>query len=125
MAGGLTIGCAGIDYDTYLSNPTGRKISCAQFDEQHVAKYKANKTSLENAMKDMEKLFGLELKGGANDKLVLTPYEAQRLKDAYAMAMSDYDGSKYTQEQYVLYGTDNPFSVTTITRALLLKKAGP
>lgn len=110
--GGLTIGYAGTDYDTYLSNLTSQKISYAQFNEQYVAKYEANKTSFEDAMKNVEKLFGLKLKGDANDKLVLTAYEVQRLKNAYTLAMSDYDSSKYTQEQYVLYGTYNPFSVT-------------
>lgn len=110
--GGLTIGYAGTDYDTYLTNLTSQKISYAQFDEQYVAKYKENKTSFADAMKDVEKLFGLKLKGEASDKLVLTDYEVRRLKDAYALAMSDYDSSKYTQEQYALYGTYNPFSVT-------------
>ncbi len=110
--GGLTIGYAGTDYDTYLSNLTSQKISYAQFDEQYVARYKADKTSFEDAMKDVEKLFGLKMAGDANDKLVLTDYEVQRLKTAYELAVSDYDFDKYTQEQYVLYGTYNPFSVT-------------
>ena len=110
--GGLTIGYAGTDYDTYLTNLTSQKISYAQFDEQYVARYKAEKTSFADAMKDVEELFGLKLKGSANDRLVLTAYEVQRLKDAYALAMSDYDSDAYTQEQYVLYGTYNPFSVT-------------
>ena len=110
--GGLTIGYAGTGYNTYLSNLTSQTISYTQFDEQYVAKYKANKTSFEDAMKDVEKLLGLKLKGEAGDKLVLTDYEVQRLKTAYQLAMSDYDSGKYTQEQYVLYGTYNPFSVT-------------
>ena len=108
--GGLTIGFAGTDYDTYLTNLTSQKISYAQFDEQYVAKYKENKTSFEDAMKDVEALFGLKQAG--DDKLVLTDYEVQRLKDAYDLAMSDYDAGSFTQEQYVLYGTYNPFSVT-------------
>ncbi len=110
--GGLTIGFAGTDYDTYLTNLTSQKISYAQFDEQYVAKYKADKTPFETAMKDVETLFGLKLSGAAGDKLVLTPYEVQRLRSAYALAMTDYDTGAYTQEQYVLYGTYNPFSVT-------------
>ncbi|MDY3281167.1 MAG: alkaline phosphatase [Dysosmobacter sp.] len=110
--GGLTIGYAGTDYDTYLSNLTSQTISYAQFDEQYVEKYKANGTSFEDAMKDVETLFGLKMTGEAGDKLVLTDYEIQRLKDAYALAMGDCDSGKYTQEQYVLYGTYNPFSVT-------------
>ena len=56
--GGLTIGYAGTDYDTYLTNLTSQTISYAQFDEEYVAKYKANKTPFETAMKDVEKLFG-------------------------------------------------------------------
>ena len=110
--GGLTIGYAGTDYDTYLTNLTSQTISYAQFDEEYVAKYKANKTPFETAMKDVEKLFGLKMTGSADDKLVLTNYEIQRLKTAYNLAMTDYDSDQYTQEQYVLYGTYNPFSVT-------------
>lgn len=100
------------DYDTYLSNLASQKISHAQFDEQYVANHKKNKTPFETAMKDVEKLFGLKMTGEAGDKLVLTGYEIQRLKDAYGLAMTDYDSGKYTQEQYVLYGTYDPFSVT-------------
>lgn len=109
---GLTIGYAGTDYDTYLTNLTSQTISYAQFDEQYVAGYKANQTPFETAMKDVEKLFGLKMAGQAGDRLVLTDYEVQRLRNAYALAMSDYDSGRYDQEQSVLYGTYNPFSVT-------------
>ena len=110
--GGLTIGYAGTDYDTYLTNLTSQTISYAKFDEEYVAKYKANKTPFTEAMKDVEKLFGLKMSGSADDRLVLTNYEIQRLKAAYDLSMTDYDSDNYTQEQYVLYGTYNPFSVT-------------
>ena len=119
--GGLTIGFAGTDYDTYLDTLTNQKISYAQFDEQYVASYKENQTSFEDAMADVEELFGLKLEGDADDRLALTDYEVQRLKDAYELAISD-DEIEYTQEQYVLYGTYNPFSVT-ITH-ILNNKAG-
>ena len=108
--GGLTIGFAGTDYDTYLENLANQKISYAQFDEQYVASYKENNTSFEDAMKDVEALFGLKLTGEDGDRLVLTEYEVQRLRTAYEMI--DDDASTYTQEQYVLYGGYNPFSVT-------------
>lgn len=61
-------------------------------------------------MKDVEELFGLKLTGEDGDRLVLTEYEVQRLRTAYEMI--DDDASTYTQEQYVLYGGYNPFSVT-------------
>lgn len=110
--GGLTIGFAGTDYDTYLDTLSNQTISYAQFDEQYVAAYKENGTSFEDAMKDVEKLFGLKLSGAEDDRLVLTDYETQRLRTAYELAMSDTSSDDYTQEQYVLYGTYNPFSVT-------------
>ena len=110
--GGLTIGFAGTDYDTYLDSLANQTISYAQFDEQYVAAYKENGTSFEDAMKDVEKLFGLKLSGAEDDRLVLTDYEVQRLRTAYELAMSDTTSDDYTQEQYVLYGTYNPFSVT-------------
>ena len=120
--GGLTIGFAGTDYDTYLDTLANQTISYAQFDEQYVSKYKENGTSFEDAMKDVEALFGLKLTGEENDRLVLTEYETQRLRTAYELIMSDYSADDFTQEQYVLYGTYNPFSVT-VTH-ILNNKAG-
>ena len=110
--GGLTIGFAGTDYDTYLDTLSNQKISYAQFDEQYVAGYKENQTPFEDAMKDVEALFGLKLSGDEGDRLVLTEYEAQRLKDAYETVLVDVSADSYTQEQSLLYGGYNPFSVT-------------
>ena len=112
VTGGLTIGYAGTDYDTYLDSLSSQTISYAQFDEQYVASYKEKGTSFEDAMKDVEKLFSLKLSGAEGDRLVLTDYEVQRLRSAYELAMSNASADDYTQEQYVLYGTYNPFSVT-------------
>ena len=110
--GGLTIGFAGTDYDTYLDSLTSQTISYAQFDAQYMASYKENQTPFEDAMKDVEALFGLKLEGSEDDRLVLTGYEQERLRTAYELAISDYSTADYTQEQYVLYGGYNPFSVT-------------
>lgn len=110
--GGLTIGYAGTDYDTYLDTLANQNISYAQYDTQYVSKYKENGTSFEDAMADVEALFGLKLEGAEGDRLVLTEYEAQRLRDAYELIMSDYSASDFTQEQRILYGGYNPFSVT-------------
>ena len=110
--GGLTIGYAGTDYDTYLDTLSNQKISYAQFDEEYMAKYKENNTSFEDAMKDVEALFGLKLSGDESDRLVLTDYETERLKTAYELSMTEYNADEYTQEQKVLYGEYNPFSVT-------------
>ena len=122
--GGLTIGYAGTDYDTFLTNLSNQKISYAKYDSNYVAGYKENNTSFEDVMKDVEALFGLKLSGAEDDKLVLTDYEVQKLKDAYAATM-DPDRAKAdpaNQAEYVLYGTYEPLSVT-ITH-LLNNKSG-
>lgn len=119
--GGLTIGFAGTDYDTYLDNLSSQKISYAQFDEQYVKGYKENKTPFETAMKDVENLFGLKMTGAEDDRMVLTEYELNRLRTAYELAVSS-DEVKLNEEQYVLYGSYNPFSVT-VTH-ILNNKAG-
>lgn len=123
--GGLTIGYAGTDYDTYLDNIENQKISYAKFDTDYVAGYKKNKTSFEDVLKDIEANFGLVTKaneGSAkNSKLVLTDYEYNKLKDGYDKTMSD-KASERDQEEYVLYGTYEPLTVT-ITH-LLNNKSG-
>lgn len=110
--GGLTIGYAGTDYSTYLTNLNNQKISYAQFDEQYVASYKENGTTFEDAMKDVETLFGLKMTGEEDDTLVLTESEVSKLEAAYTLSMSDYSVEDYTQDEYVMYGSYNPFSVT-------------
>ena len=120
--GGLTIGYAGTDYDTYLDVLSNQKVSFQAFDDEYIANYTANQTSFEDAMKDVEELFGLKLEGDENDRLVLTEYETQRLRDAYELVLNGTEADAYTEEQQILYGSYNPFSVT-ITH-ILNNKAG-
>lgn len=114
--GGLTIGYAGTNYDTYLANLTNQKISYAKYDEEYVAKYKAEKTPFETVLKDITANFGLMTadnpKAASNEKLVLTDYEISLLKAAYEKTMSGEAVDKSNQAEYVLYGTYEPLSVT-------------
>ena len=110
--GGLTIGFAGTDYDTYLNLLENQKISYAKFDSDYVASYKENKTSFEDVMADITELFGLKTEGEEGDKLVLTDYELSQLKAAYEKSINGTAASQYEQEEYVLYGTYEPLSVT-------------
>ncbi len=114
--GGLTIGYAGTDYDTYLDNLKNQKMSYVKFDETYVAKYKEEKTPFETVLKDIQANFGLTAKANAssttNEKLILTDYEYNKLKSAYDMTLSGKDSEEYSQEEYVLYGTYEPLSVT-------------
>ena len=119
--GGLTIGFAGTDYDTFLTNLENQKISYAKYDSDYVAKYKENGTSFEDVLKDVESLFGLKTEGDADDTLVLTEYEKGVLKAAYDKTMSGSE-EELNQQEYVLYGTYEPLTVT-ITH-LLNNKSG-
>ena len=110
--GGLTIGFAGTDYDTYLDLLESQKISFAKYDSDYVAAYKENKTSFEDVLADIEELFGLKVEGEEGDKLVLTSYELEQLRTAYEKSINGTSASPYSQEEYVLYGTYEPLSVT-------------
>jgi len=114
--GGLTIGYAGTDYDTYLANLKNQKISYARFDSDYVAGYKANKTPLNEVLRDVKECFGLiapndpDAANAENANLVLTSYEYSRLVSAYNKTMS---GEAVTsEEEYLLYGSYEPLTVT-------------
>ena len=80
-----------------------------------MAGYKANKTSFANVLKDIKTNFGLmaasDPDAAKNPKLVLTEYEMSKLKAAYEKSMSG-DTADLSQEEYVLYGSYEPLTVT-------------
>ena len=110
--GGLTIGFAGTDYDTYLTLLQNQKISFAKFDSDYVAAYKENKTSFTDVLKDIEALFGLKTQGAEDDKRVLTAYEQEQLKMAYEKSINEKATGEDAQAEYVMYGTYEPLTVT-------------
>ncbi|MBQ9768273.1 MAG: alkaline phosphatase [Lachnospiraceae bacterium] len=110
--GGLTIGFAGTDYDTYLTLVESQKISFAKYDSDYVASYKENKTSFDEVLKDVEELFGLRTSGEEGDKLLLTDYEVEQLRVAYEKSINDTETGEDPQLEYVMYGTYEPLSVT-------------
>lgn len=110
--GGLTIGFAGTDYDTYLTLLESQKISFAKYDSDYVAEYKENKTSFDEVLVDIEELFGLKTEGEEGDKLVLTDYELEQLRVAYEKSINGTETGEDAQLEYVMYGTYEPLSVT-------------
>lgn len=112
--GGLTIGYAGTDYNTYLTNLSNQKISYAKFDKDYVSNYKANKTPFKTVLADIKNNFGLmtssDKEATSSSKLVLTDYEYNKLKTAYEKTLSG--DTNRTQEEYILYGSYEPLTVT-------------
>ena len=130
--GGLTIGYAGTDYDTFLTNFNNQKISYAKFDSDYVAKYKEEKTDFDTVMNDVTELFGLMApaeegaeetmeKDNANQhpesdddgNLYMTQYEYDLLKEAYATTMTRTgEEEEFAQDEYIKYGSYEPLTVT-------------
>ena len=110
--GGLTIGFAGTDYDTYLTLLQNQIISFAKYDSDYVASYKENGTSFEEVLADIETLFGLKTEGDEDDKLVLTAYEQEQLRVAYEKSINGTETGEDAQAEYVMYGTYEPLTVT-------------
>lgn len=130
--GGLTIGYAGTDYDTFLTNFNNQKISYAKFDSDYVAKYKEEKTDFDTVMNDVTELFGLKApveegaeetneKDNANQhpesdddgNLYMTQYEYDQLKEAYDTTMTRTgEEEEFAQDEYIKYGSYEPLTVT-------------
>ena len=130
--GGLTIGFAGTDYDTFLKNFENQKISYAKYDSDYVSVYKENKTDFETVMKDVTELFGLQGPAGTDSEttqqkdsadqhpesdndgaLVMTEYEYGQLKAAYETTMSRTgEEAEFAQDEYIRYGSYEPLTVT-------------
>lgn len=130
--GGLTIGFAGTDYDTFLTNFNNQKISYAKFDSDYVSAYKENGTDFDTVMSDITALFGLaapesddasstqqkdsaDLHPESDDDgtLTMTQYEYETLKAAYDTTMARTgEETEFSQEEYVKYGSYEPLTVT-------------
>lgn len=112
--GGLTIGYAGTEYNTFLDNLSNQKLSYAKFDSDYVKKYKTNRTSFTDVLTDIKNNFGLitdtDSNAAAYPNLVLTSYEYNKLKAAYDMTVNGKTAK--TQEEYLLYGSYEPLTVT-------------
>lgn len=128
--GGLTIGFAGTDYDTFLANIQNQKLSYAKYDSEYVSAYKENGTDFDTVMADITELFGLQAPQGEetvnqadnadqhpesenSGSLVMTEYEYEKLKAAYEETMSRTgEETEFGQEEYLMYGSYEPLTVT-------------
>lgn len=113
--GGLTIGFAGTNYDTYMQNISNQKSSYTAFDRK-IGEFREKKTSFDDAMKEVEVQFGLKRAGSTGESnkggMVLTQAEEAKIKTAYDKSMIPQKDRKLDENEYVMYGTYEPFSVT-------------
>lgn len=114
--GGMTIGFAGTEYQTFYSKINKQTMSYEEFDKK-IRSYretvKPEDASLEDWLPILSDQFGLNK---------LTDYDKKRLSDALAASMIAPQKRSKDEQSYLLYGTYEPFSVT-VTH-ILNQKAG-
>ncbi|GAB6280062.1 MAG: alkaline phosphatase [Thermovirga sp.] len=130
--GGLTIGFAGTEYDTFFGTMKGQDVSYDVFDSL-LAEYKKSHTLQNARFEDMLPLIeshfgmrilserdisGLKNKASAGDAEAATvllsglkPYEVGQLREAFAMSMADQKERAADEETYLLYGGYEPFTI--------------
>ncbi len=130
---GMMVGSVTTGYDTFLENLSEQKISFQEYDDRYVERYRKKKTGFQRVLKDIRKLFGLVTEAEAGEKaasgvvtdsddshppgvlngsLVLTDYELQQIKDAWEMTVSSKKKKELSQQEYELYGSYEPLTVT-------------
>lgn len=119
--GGMSIGFAGTNHDTYLTLLENQKMSFGRFDSL-IAAYRRNKTPFSEVMRDIEKYFGLKAYDAPGNLLALTEYELKLLRTAYEKSVLGEKTGMYPQQEYVMYGSYEPLSVAVTS--ILNNKAG-
>ncbi|MBE6975995.1 MAG: alkaline phosphatase [Ruminococcaceae bacterium] len=125
--GGISIGYAGTDYDTFLNNLDSQKVSYATFNNDYVAKYRENKTDFNTVMADITALFGLTVPANfagepKDGSLELSEYEYGLLLAAYEKTINFGPDTASDQKEELLYDKYEPLTVT-VTH-ILANKSG-
>jgi len=120
--GGLSLGFAGTDYNTFLTNLEAQTMTYEDFSHKVVPSYQENNIAFAEAMNDIKEIFGLIspddedgiAEVGEDATVILTDYEMGLLEAAYNRTLKVGASSKdeMSQEEYNLYGTYDPFTVS-------------
>ena len=131
--GGMSLGFAGTKYDSYHTRLKNQKISYVVFNDKFSAFRKANpQAKFEDVLPLVKESFGLVVltdaeaaalpKGDDAAGMVLKPYEVDELRTAFERSMKGGDRKNQSDQEYLLYGEYEPFTVT-LTH-LLNQKSG-
>ena len=131
--GGMSLGFAGTKYDSYHTRLKNQKISYVAFNEKFNAFRKSHpQAKLEDVLPMVKENFGLTVlseaeaaalpKDGEAAGMVLKPYEVDELRAAFERSMKGGDAKKQSDQDYLLYGEYEPFTIT-LTH-LLNQKSG-
>ena len=120
--GGMALGFAGTQYDSFFDVLNPQKVSFEVFSGKIMKEYKETHAAggkFEDMIPLLKDYFGLEIAGEGN--LVLKGFELQSLEEAFVQSMSGIKVNAGTAD-YLLYGGYDPFTVE-ITH-ILNQKAG-
>ena len=127
--GGLSNGYNLTAYDTFLSVLANQHVSLTRFSSYYVAEWREAQTPFEQAMWDVEGLYGLTLPTNesryAEPAILLTEREVEKLRAAYELSMLPYAERDNQSEAYLAEYAANqyePFQLA-ITR-ILANRAG-
>ena len=102
-SGGLSVGYAETKYKMNLDILLKQKISFSRFKSDYIESYKRGNITFDDILEDIEELYGL----------VPDENELKQLKSAYirSLQVGAMSASNMTDEEYVKYGTYEPFSI--------------
>ncbi|MBN2738029.1 MAG: alkaline phosphatase [Spirochaetales bacterium] len=106
--GGMTIGFAGTKYTTSFNNIKAQKMSFTAFNTKILGPYKAatpkNKAKLADLLPGLKDAFGLDFES-------LTAFQKEQLELAFQRSMGNEMVRAVEEDQYLLYGGYEPFTV--------------
>jgi alkaline phosphatase len=107
--GGMTIGFAGTQYDTFFDRVALQKKSYVAFDDEVLIPYKERNNSAANArladlLPAIREAFGIDFDS-------LTDFQKQQVEFAFQRSMGNEQIRSFAEDRYLLYGGYEPLTV--------------
>jgi alkaline phosphatase len=106
--GGLTIGFAGTQYDTFFDKVALQKKSYVAFDDEVLKPYKArtqiSQAKLADLLPAIKESFGIDVN-------TLSAFQKEQVEFAFQRSMGNEQIRSFAEDQYLLYGGYEPLTV--------------
>jgi len=106
--GGLTIGFAGTQYDTFFDKVALQKKSYVAFDDEVLKPYKANTSADSAKLADLipaiKESFGIDFDS-------LSAFQKEQIEFAFQRSMGNEQVRSFAEDKYLLYGGYEPLTV--------------
>jgi len=106
--GGMTIGFAGTQYDTFFDKIALQKRSYVAFDEEILKPYKARidtaNAKLDDLLPAIKESFGIDFNS-------LSAVQRQEVEFAFQRSMGNQQVRSFAEDQYLLYGGYEPLTI--------------